>query len=103
MAGVRNRVASENDEILTLHEMFRIVGDQMTPREVNILKLLFTGIFSDDTKKQVNDGYSFLLALEKIKRVHASDFGCIQDFLKIIKRQDLVQFVTLRKRRPGKL
>lgn len=103
MASARNKTASEDDEILTLHEMFKIVGDQMTPRDVRVLKFLHTGFLCDELRSQIRDGFTFLLALEKNKRIDESDFKCILDLLKIITRHDLTQYVTLRKRRPGEL
>ena len=93
----------EIEENLTLHEMFRIVGDQMTPRDVRVLKYLYTGILSEDLRGLVHDGYTFLLALEKMGRVDSSNFKHILHVLRIITRHDLLQFVTLRRRKPGLL
>ena len=58
MASMRNRIGSENDEILTLHEVFRIVGDQMTPRDVRVLKFLYTDILCEELKTQIHDGFT---------------------------------------------
>ncbi len=73
----------------------------MTPRDVRVLKFLYTGILSDELRAQVNDGYSFLLALEKIGRVDESNFKHILHVLRIITRHDLLQYVTLRRRKTG--
>ena len=83
--------------------MFRIVGDQMTPRDVSVLKFLYSGTLCDELRSQINDGFTFLLALEKKKSVDESNFKSILDLLRIITRHDLTQYVTLRKRRTGKI
>ena len=89
------------DQNLTLHEMFRVVGDQLVPRDVRVLKFLYTGVFPDDLRAKIHDGYSFFLALERIGRVDTSNFKYIINVLRILVRQDLIPLVTLRRRKTG--
>ena len=86
---------------LSLHEMFRIVGEQMTSKDILTLKYLYKGIMPADVVCRVHEGYDFLLALEKMNRVDETNFKYIMDLLRIITRHDLLQYVTLRRRLPG--
>ena len=91
------------DRLIYLHGMFRIVGDQMSRMDVRVLKFLYRGIFSKDLMSGICDGYRFLLALEKTTVVDDSNFYHLLHLLRKITRHDLTQYVTLRRRQPGKL
>lgn len=90
------------DDNISLHELFRIIGDQMTTRDVRILKSLYNGIISNDLKDKITDGRQFLIALEKIGKIDDSNFKHLLHALRIITRRDLIQYVNLRKRKSGK-
>lgn len=91
--------SNENDfDSLTLHDMFRVVGDQMTPRDIKVLKFIYNGIMPEDILNKVYDGFSFLLALEKMDRIDETNFKHILDLLRIITRHDLTPYVTLKRR-----
>ena len=92
---------NENQEMLSLHDMFRIIGDQLTPTDVRVLQFLYAGLFPDVIRTKFNDGYTFLLALEKIGQVDSSNFKHILHLLRIVNRHDLTQFVTLKRRTTG--
>lgn len=96
-------MADELRGCYTLHEMFTIVGSRMTQRDINILKYLYNGIMPQRIIGRVKDGVEFLLGLEKMNRVDETNFKYVVDLLRMISRHDLLQFVTLRKRKPGKL
>ena len=97
------KMKQNKDENISLHDLFRIIGDQMTTRDIRVLKFLYTGILSDELKDKINDGYTFLLALEKIGKVDESNFKHLLHALRIITRHDLIQYVNLRKRKTGNL
>ena len=99
----RRKVRNENLEMLSLHEMFRIVGDQLTPTDVRAMQLLNAGLFPDVVRTKFSDGYTFLLALEKIGQVDSSNFKHLFHLLRIVNRHDLTQFVTLKRRTTGNL
>lgn len=99
---LRNKMADELKGCYTLHEMFTIVGSRMTQRDINILKYLYNGIMPQRIIGRVKDGVEFLLGLEKMNRVDETNFKYVVDLLRMISRHDLLQFVTLRKRKPGK-
>ncbi|XP_061191575.1 death effector domain-containing protein-like [Saccostrea echinata] len=84
----------------TLHEMFTIVGSRMTQKDINILKYLYNGIMPQRIIGRVKDGVEFLLGLEKMNRVDETNFKYVVDLLRMISRHDLLQYVTLRKRKP---
>ena len=93
---------ASNNDIYSLHEMFRIVGDQLTQRDIRTLTSVYKNLLCEDLLSKVKDGYTFLLALEKLGRVDDSNFKDILEMLKCITRHDLAHFVTLSRRRPGK-
>lgn len=103
MAMDTNQNSNENDvdSYIGLHEMFQVVGDQMTPRDVTVLKYIYSGIMPDDMMKKVNDGYSFLCALEAMDKVDKTCFKHILELLRIITRHDLTPYVTLMRRKTG--
>lgn len=146
-------------QMLSLNEMFHLVGDRLTPKEVVCLRrkgLSGKGIQSctdnaavnevqkcdnntnnssrshrsspqqhrtgvagssdphqqtssrprlpDETApkslmKKVNDGYDYFLALERAGMVDGTNFGKILQALAITGRQDLLPYVTLRRRK----
>ena len=88
-------------ELLSLREMFSVVGDQLTARDVRVLRFMFSGIFTSEFLSQIHDGVSFLQALEKVDRIDESNFKNLENYLRLINRYDLYQFLTLRKRTPG--
>lgn len=96
-------MADELRGCYTLHEMFTIVGSKMTQRDINILKYLYNGIMPQRIIGRVKDGVEFLLGLEKMNRVDETNFKYVVDLLRMISRHDLLQYVTLRKRKPGKI
>ncbi|XP_033757876.1 death effector domain-containing protein-like [Pecten maximus] len=84
---------------MSLHEMFHIVGDQMTERDIKLLKFFCVGLISEEMTSKVHDGFSFLLCMEKMNLVSESNFMNVLDLLRIINRHDLSQFVHLRCRK----
>ena len=96
-----NSNENDVDSYIGLHEMFQVVGDQMTPRDVTVLKYIYSGIMPDDMMKKVNDGYSFLCALEAMDKVDKTCFKHILELLRIITRHDLTPYVTLMRRKTG--
>lgn len=106
MAASENKILSQKadtDRIISVHGMFRIVGDQMSQMDVRVLKFLYRGVFSEELMSSIYDGYSFLLALEKTREVDDSNFYHLLHLLRMITRHDLTQYVTLRRRQPGKI
>ncbi|KAK2165360.1 hypothetical protein LSH36_51g00060 [Paralvinella palmiformis] len=95
------KAVQNKNELLTLQEMFRIVGDQLTARDVRVLRFMFSGIFTAEFLSQIHDGVSFLQALEKVDRIDESNFKNLENYLRIINRRDLYQFLSLRRRTPG--
>ena len=89
------------NELLSLQEVFTVIGDQLTPKDVRLLKFLYGTLFSEDLSAHVVDGQSFLLAMESIGRIDESNFKHLHHLLKVISRHDLLQFLTLRKRKTG--
>ena len=87
--------------LLSLQEVFRLVGDQLNARDVRVLKFMFSGIFTTEFLNQISDGFSFLQALEKIDRIDESNFRTLEHYLRIINRHDLFQYLTLRRRKTG--
>lgn len=89
-------------DALALHEMFRIIGDQLTPDDIKALTFIYGGLYhANDFFLQAKDGYSFLLSLERLGRIDESNFKHILELLRILTRQDLVQHLTLRRRKTG--
>ncbi|XP_067676982.1 death effector domain-containing protein-like [Haliotis asinina] len=87
-------------DALALHEMFRIVGDQLTPDDIKALTFIYGGLYhANDFFLQAKDGYSFLLSLERLGRIDESNFKHILELLRILTRQDLVQHLSLRRRK----
>ena len=76
------KIKQNKDENISLHALFKIIGDQMTTRDIKVLKFLYTGILSDELKDKITDGYTFLLALEKIGKVDESNFKHLLHALK---------------------
>lgn len=104
MATTSDKLAGSGSERnWTLHEMFHVVGDQLLPRDVRVLKFLYSGIFPESLSTKIKDGFTFFLALERIGRVDESNFKYINNALRMIVRHDLIPLVTLRKRKPGLL
>lgn len=97
----KTKMADELRGCYTLHEMFTIVGSRMTQKDINILKYLYNGIMPQRIIGRVKDGVEFLLGLEKMNRVDETNFKYVVDLLRMISRHDLLQYVTLRKRKPG--
>ncbi len=91
----------QTDENISLHTLFRIIGDQMTTRDVRVLKSLYNGFLSEELKDKIQDGFTFLLALENIGKIDESNFKHLLHALRIITRRDLMQYVNLRKRKTG--
>ncbi|XP_060083531.1 dentin sialophosphoprotein-like [Ylistrum balloti] len=92
-------VVDEDYISMSLHEMFHIVGDQMTERDIKLLKFFCVGLMSQEMTSKVHDGFSFLSCMEKMNLVSESNFMNVLDLLRIINRHDLSQFVHLRARK----
>lgn len=145
-------------QMLSLNEMFHLVGDRLTPKEVvcltkNGLSDVSSNLGKDSKSpsdasvcnnntasssrtvrshateaknissspqssssrprvtneidqrslmKKVNDGYDYFMALERAGMVDGTNFGKILHALAITGRQDLLPYVTLRRRKTGK-
>ena len=96
----RNNVNLLNTN-MSLHEMFRLISDQMTFKDVLVLKHLYHKLLPKDIIKSVFDGYSFLLALERTGRIDEYNLKYLMELLRIITRHDLLHLVTLRKQNRG--
>eukprot|EP00058_Branchiostoma_floridae_P025224 XP_002610714.1 hypothetical protein BRAFLDRAFT_202645 [Branchiostoma floridae] len=83
----------------TLHDMFRIVGDQMTDRDLRVLNFLFTDILGEEQRFKIETGLDFFLALEKLNRCDETNFKQILHLLRIITRHDLNHYVQQRRRK----
>ncbi|XP_066281647.1 death effector domain-containing protein-like [Branchiostoma lanceolatum] len=83
----------------TLHDMFRIVGDQMTDRDLRVLNFLFTDILGEEQRFRIETGLDFFLALEKLNRCDETNFKQILHLLRIITRHDLNHYVQQRRRK----
>jgi hypothetical protein len=86
---------------MTLHEMFRVISDRMTFKDVLVLKHLYQKLLPWDIIKNVLDGYSFLIALERTGRIDEYNLKYLMELLRIITRHDLLHLVTLRKEKLG--
>ena len=68
MATTLGRMKKNTDENISLHDLFQIIGNQMTTRDIRVLKFLYTGILSDELKDKINDGYTFCWPLKKLEK-----------------------------------
>lgn len=84
----------------TLHELFRVVGDQLTAADVKVMKFLYRDVV-DKNEYKVFDGYTFFLAMEKCGKCDESNFKHLLHLLRIITRHDLTEYVRLRRRKTG--
>lgn len=82
----------------TLHELFRVVGDQLTAADVKVMKFLYRDVV-DKNEYKVFDGYTFFLAMEKCGKCDESNFKHLLHLLRIITRHDLTEYVRLRRRK----
>ena len=87
----------------TLHELIHIIGDQLTPRDVKMLKILgrIGKLVHPRLLSRVHDGFTFLNSLERSNNLTETNFRHLLDCLSIICRQDLSYLCHLRKRKPG--
>lgn len=105
--GFKKKMAEEDggqkENIMTLHEMFRVVGNQMTDADFHVLKIL-NGLslsrYQTNLSKSKN-AYEFMLSLEKLALVDETNFIHILELIRIATRHDLNPFVTLRRRQTG--
>lgn len=88
--------------LYSLHQMFDIVGAQLTHRDVRVLSFLFVDVIDEYERGGIRSGKDFLLALERQGRCDETNFRHILQLLRIITRHDLLAYVTLRKRQAGK-
>ena len=101
--GDKSENINVSNSILSLHDMFRIVGDQLSVDDVRFLKAIYPDVFSEKLSRKIYDGYTFLLAMEKHNQIDESNFHHLLCLLRIITRDDLMPYVTLRKIMPGTL
>lgn len=87
--------------LYSLHQMFDIVGAQLTHRDVRVLSFLFVDVIDEYERGGIRSGRDFLLALERQGRCDETNFRHILQLLRIITRHDLLAYVTLRKRQAG--
>ncbi len=90
---------SDND--WDLNSVFRVVGDQLSAGDVAKLKLMYESLFTSEFLAQINDGYSFFLALEKADKLDSisrSDTRLVRELLRVIDRRDLYPQVCSRRR-----
>ena len=88
---------------LTLHDVFHNVGDQLNVREVSILKQLYSckNLMPPELVKLINNGYDLFIALEKMQRIDPTNFRNVLSVLRALSRQDLMQFVSLKRKKTG--
>lgn len=84
--------------LYSLHQMFDVVGAQLTHRDVRVLSFLFVDVIDEYERGGIRSGRDFLLALERQGRCDETNFRHILQLLRIITRHDLLAYVTLRKR-----
>lgn len=94
--------ADNSHGLYSLHQMFDIVGAQLTHRDVRVLSFLFVDVIDEYERGGIRSGRDFLLALERQGRCDETNFRHILQLLRIITRHDLLPYVTLRKRQAGK-
>lgn len=95
-------VDEDYPEYSSLHQMFKIVGDQITETDLRTLKLLTYSIVRDDIVLRAKDGFTFLLALEKIGKVDQTNFHFLAEIInQHTDRHDLLHFLSLKRRKTG--
>ncbi|XP_072887056.1 death effector domain-containing protein isoform X2 [Hemitrygon akajei] len=87
----------------SLHRMFQIVGAQLTHRDVRVLSFLFVDVIADYERGLIRSGRDFFLALERQGRCDETNFQHVLQLLRIITRHDLLPYVTLKRRKTGRL
>lgn len=93
--------ADNSHGLYSLHQMFDIVGAQLTHRDVRVLSFLFVDVIDEYERGGIRSGRDFLLALERQGRCDETNFRHVLQLLRIITRHDLLAYVTLRKRQAG--
>ncbi|XP_064651014.1 death effector domain-containing protein-like [Lineus longissimus] len=103
MADEAKKISSNStnlhEELHDLHHIFRIVGDQLSPSDLNYLKMCMSPIIDEEARRNIKDGFTFFLTLEKAGFCDESNFKHILQLLRVITRHDLMQFATLRSRK----
>lgn len=94
--------ADREHGLYSLHRMFDIVGTHLTHRDVRVLSFLFVDVIDDYERGMIRSGRDFLLALERQGRCDETNFRQVLQLLRIITRHDLLPYVTLKRRRPGR-
>lgn len=94
---------SKQHGLHSLHRMFQIVGAQLTHRDVRVLSFLFVDVIADYERGLIRSGRDFFLALERQGRCDETNFQHVLQLLRIITRHDLLPYVTLKRRKTGKL
>ncbi|XP_038656739.1 death effector domain-containing protein-like [Scyliorhinus canicula] len=89
--------------LYSLHRMFQIVGAQLTHRDVRVLSFLFVDVIEDYERGMIRSGRDFFLALERQGRCDETNFRQVLQLLRIITRHDLLPYVTLKRRKTGRL
>ncbi|ESP00010.1 hypothetical protein LOTGIDRAFT_213215 [Lottia gigantea] len=84
----------------TIDDVFRIVGKQITIRNMALLSMTYKGSLSDDLIPKVKDGHTLLLALGKMGRIDETNFQHIISLFRILTRHDLIHMMTMRERKP---
>ncbi|XP_070534921.1 death effector domain-containing protein-like [Ptychodera flava] len=83
----------------SLHDVFRIVADQLTQRDLEIIRSFYPRALSESEKAKILDGFGLFLALEKNGLCDASNFKQILELLRITSRHDLIPYLTLKRRK----
>ncbi|XP_032898508.1 death effector domain-containing protein isoform X2 [Amblyraja radiata] len=94
---------SKQHGLHSLHRMFQIVGAQLTHRDVRVLSFLFVDVIADYERGLIRSGRDFFLALERQGRCDETNFQHVLQLLRIITRHDLLPYVTLKRRKTGRL
>lgn len=89
-------------DLYTLHDIFRIIGDQLTQEDIEVLKSVYDPVLGEELVRRVNNGREFFLTLEKQGRVDDANLREVRQALKTTTRLDLIHLVSLTRRRCGK-
>ncbi|ELT99737.1 hypothetical protein CAPTEDRAFT_161793, partial [Capitella teleta] len=88
----------KQENVHSLHDLFRIIGDQLTLSDLRTLTTLYKPFLGEDFSRRVRDGFSFLLALEKSSLVDETNLSEVLRVLKCTTRHDLLHLVSLTKK-----
>ena len=94
-------IIEPGNDIQTLHAMLRIIGDQLTIKDVKLLKFIYAGQIPVELGSKASDGFDFLLIMERIGLIDDTNYKHLRHLLKVLGRHDLLHFIRLGKRRTG--